>query len=320
VIEDQNRSYRGTQAFTIGAASISRVVEWSGPLRTVGELLPDTPRAVFESDPHLHRHSWNPADDAYLCTIGSWVVRRAGRIIVVDTGVGNDRDRPQAPSLDHLDTPFLDELASLGVAPGDVDIVINTHVHYDHVGWNTRWLEGRWVPTFPNAEYVIPRADHDYFDPGAGRLRAPRTEDEARRFAGIRLVFEDSIAPLAGTGQLSLWSEHLDLGGGVRLQSTPGHTPGSAVVWLEEVDQRAVFVGDLLHSPAQVARPGDRVSFDLDPDLAAASRRAVLREAADASALVLPAHFGGTGAIHVKDDGAGSHAAAEAPRESSTTP
>lgn len=166
-----------SDTIVLGDVSVTRIIEWTGSIRTVADIVPDsTPAGRSALGPQFR----DPADDAYRCAIQSWVVRSAGRTIVVDTGAGNDRDRPQVPQFDHLRTPFLDNLARAGVHPEDVDLVVNTHVHYDHVGWNTRNEDGEWVPTFPNARYLIPQIDHDYFDP-ANEQRRPRATTDADR-------------------------------------------------------------------------------------------------------------------------------------------
>lgn len=281
----------------LGGVEVRRVVEWLGPLKTVDEMFPDTPPESWTDD--LAPHHWVPQTRAYRAAIQSWVLRSAKDTVLIDTGVGNDRDRPQVPHLAHLHTDFLVRLADAGVRPEDVDVVVNTHIHYDHVGWNTRLDGDRWVPTFPNALYLVPEADYDYFRPeNARRMRPPRTQDERARFEGIRLVFADSIEPVAAAGQLRTWSGGYRVDGRLRLEPAPGHTPGSSVVWLGD-QNGAVFVGDLVHTPVQIARPSDSCAFDLDADQARRSRRAVLAAAAHAGATVLPAHFAGRGAATV---------------------
>lgn len=282
-------------AARIGSVEIDRVVEWVGPIRTVDDVFPDTPAALWTED--LAPHHWTPDTRAYRCAIQTWVLRTGGRTILIDTGVGNDRDRPQIPAFDHLGTDFLHRLAAVGVEPGDVDVVVNTHIHSDHVGWNTR-LDGRtWVPTFPNATYLVPERDVEHFRPGAVG-RAPRSEDEAARFAGMELVYTDSIAPVAAAGQLQTWDGEHRIDQALRLELAPGHTPGSSVAWLES-GRGAVFAGDLLHTPVQIARPDDSCAFDLDAAAARASRLTVLTAAARARAAVLPAHFAGRGATTI---------------------
>jgi glyoxylase-like metal-dependent hydrolase (beta-lactamase superfamily II) len=207
----------------------------------------------------------------------------------------------RSPQFAHLRTDFLDRLTAAGVRPEDVDFVVNTHIHYDHVGWNTRRDRDAWVPAFPNATYFVSGADHDYYDPvDAARMRPPRDEDERRRFDGMRLIFEDSIAPIADAGRLNLWEDGARIDDALRIEPAPGHTPGSAVVWLDSRGERAVFAGDVLHSPVQILRPACSCRFDLDADQARASRRRVLETAARPDAMVFPAHFGGSGAAAVE--------------------
>jgi len=280
----------------IGDVEVHRVLERVGPIKTVDELFPDTPADTWTDVSAQH---WTPHTRAYRAAIQTWVLRSAGRTVLIDTGVGNDRDRPQAPSLDHLRTAFLQRLGDAGVQPADVDLVINTHIHYDHVGWNTRLNGGRWTPTFPNATYLVPQADYDHFHPGnAGQMRPPRTEDEKARFDGARLVFADSITPIDEAGQMHTWDGEHRVDRHLRLAPAPGHTPGSSVVWLETGDG-AVFVGDLIHTPLQIGRPEDACTFDLDADRARTSRRTILDAAARTGATIFPAHFAGHGATTV---------------------
>jgi glyoxylase-like metal-dependent hydrolase (beta-lactamase superfamily II) len=286
----------------LGDVSLTRVVEWAGQIMTVDEILPDIPAGHWQANRSLLVPDfWDPDTNAYRCHIQTWVIRAAGRTILVDTGVGNDRDRPQVPPFAHLRTDFLDRLAAAGVTPGEVDTVINTHIHYDHVGWNTQLVGEAFVPTFPNATYLVPQADYDYFHPAnADKMRPPETEDERRRFDGIRLVFDDSIIPVEQAGQLQLWQHNHEIPGlPVSLYAAPGHTPGSSVVYLRSGNDAAVFVGDLLHSPMQFLHPDQRCSFDLDPAQARAARRGVLARAAVDGAMILPAHLPGHSAARI---------------------
>lgn len=290
-------------AIRIGDVTITRVVEWAGPLMTVDALFPDTPAGAWTHD--LAPDHWVPETRAYRAAIQTWVLRSNKHVVVVDTGVGNERERPQIPALSHLQTDFLARLAEAGVQPGDVDVVVNTHIHYDHVGWNTRLVQGRWIPTFPNATYLVPKADYDYYHPDNSHLmRAPRTEDERARFAGIKLVFADSVAPIAESGQLQTHDGRWQIDDNLRIEPAPGHTPGSSVVWLDSPDGGAAFVGDLLHTPLQIGRPGDSCALDLDAHGARASRRAILAEASRRRSVLFPAHFAGHGAARLRPSNA----------------
>ena len=291
----------------LGDVEITRVIEWSGPVHTARFIVPDSDEETWRRHQDwLAPDFWTPADDAYRCHVQTWVLRSEGRTILVDTGVGNGRNRPQIPLFANLRTDFLDRLHAAGVAPEDVDVVVNTHIHYDHVGWNTEWRDGRWAPTFPHATYLIPRADRQYFDPeNPSRSRPPRDAHERLRWEGSRLVFEDSIAPVERAGQVVLWEGSHRIDGNLLLEAAPGHTPGSCVLTLRSGTDRAVFVGDMLHSPVQLLEPGWNSCFCDDPVLAARTRRAYLARAAEQRELVIPAHWPGHGAAEVRREGEG---------------
>ncbi len=277
----------------VGDVRVARVVEFSGPvgLRT-DEFYPG-------SDPDLwaQASSWLVpdfvrADGQVLTAVQTWVIRSEGKVVLVDTGLGNDKERPYVPVWSRYRSDYLAGLATLGVAPEDVDVVVNTHLHLDHVGWNTR-LQGReWVPTFPNATYLVHRTEHEFWDP-----QGPHTPGFGR---GNQNVFEDSVAPVAAAGQLQLWEgESHRIDSSLTLQLADGHTPGSAVVSLESAGESALFAGDLLHSPLQVSHPHLASCFCEDPARAAISRERLLAVAAERRSLVMPAHFRGAGAARI---------------------
>jgi glyoxylase-like metal-dependent hydrolase (beta-lactamase superfamily II) len=286
----------------LGEVTVTRVFEWVGQIRTLGEIVPDSSaaaRAALTSE-------FGGPDEEYRCAIQSWVLRSEGRTIIVDTGAGNDRERPQVAQFDHLATPYLDNLARAGVQPSDVDLVVNTHVHYDHVGWNTRLRDGAWVPTFPNATYLIPRIDHDYFDPANEHRRPPvHTDSDRLRRRGSHLVFADSVTPVVQAGQARLWSDEYRIDANLSLEPAPGHTPGSSVLRLRSGTDRAIFVGDILHSPVQLTEPEVNSCFCEDQAQARTTRRRLLAQAADTRALIVPAHFPGHGAAEVRPRGTG---------------
>ncbi len=174
--------------------------------------------------------------------------------------------------------------------------MVNTHVHYDHVGWNTRRDGDGWVPTFPNAQYLIPRADKEYFDPRNHSLAPERRE-------GNRLMYADSIAPVLS--RATLWEASHRIDANLTLESAPGHTPGSSLLRLQSGTDRAVFVGDLVHSPVQMVAPEHNSCFCEDPADAVATRRRVLGRAADLGELVIPAHFAGSGVMEASRYGEG---------------
>ncbi|MFB9840241.1 MBL fold metallo-hydrolase, partial [Actinoallomurus acaciae] len=289
--------------FQLGEVEVTKVVEWQGEIAPARLIVPDsTPEIWQDNRSWLAPDHWNPETDEYRGAVQTWLLRSEGKVVLVDTGVGNDRHRPQIPLFDHLRTPFLDRLAEAGVRPEDVDVVVNTHIHYDHVGWNTRGEGEEWVPAFPNATYLIPRADQEYFDPRNAHRRPPvRDERDRLRREGSLIVYTDSVAPVLG--RAVRWEGEYRIDRNLSLEPAPGHTPGSSIVRLSSGSDRAVFVGDLLHSPVQILRPAYSSCFCEDPAQAAATRRAVLERAADTRELVVPAHFAGAGAAEVRRDG-----------------
>ncbi|MGR6920430.1 MBL fold metallo-hydrolase [[Actinomadura] parvosata] len=256
-----------------------------------------SPRTWEEHSSWLEPHFVDPGTRIVNSAIQTWLLRSEGRVILVDTGVGNHKERPYAPVWSRLDTGFLDNLAAAGVRPEDVDVVVNTHLHVDHVGWNT-FLDGRsWVPTFPNATYLIARADFDFWNPA--------NEHRSVLGRGNQNVFEDSVAPVHEAGLTTLWEGSYTIDANLRLDLAPGHTPGSSVLTLASGTDRAVFVGDLLHNPVQIVEPDANSCFCEDPAGARATRRRILGWAADHRALVFPAHLGGRGAAEVVRAGNG---------------
>ncbi|MFC0545761.1 MBL fold metallo-hydrolase [Kutzneria chonburiensis] len=247
-------------------AEIDRVLEKAWPTRPPTAVFADLPQRFWDDRPDL----WDAADGRLVSSSLTWVIRDRGRVVLVDTGIGNHKDRPDMPSFHQLETDFLIALAAVGVVPAMVDVVVNTHLHADHVGWNTRLVDDCWVPTFPNATYLIPAADYAHF-----------ADDQ---------VVADSVRPVVEAGQAVLWRDSHRVADGLLLEAAPGHTPGSSVLKLRD---EAVFVGDLLHNPAQILEPDADSMFCLDGARARRSRRQILGWAADRGARVLPTHFDG---------------------------
>ncbi|MFJ3204364.1 MBL fold metallo-hydrolase [Streptomyces sp. NPDC086989] len=285
------------KSIVLGDVEVTRVVEWQGPLGPTAGLVPDVGAQVWkENEDWLAPEHWEPAEDRAVLALQTWVLRSAGKTVLIDTGVGNGRERPGSPLFHRRQGDFLGELARAGVRPQDVDIVVNTHIHGDHVGWNTVASGEGWVPAFPNAQYLVPAADDHHFGP-ANRYGGGVREDD-------RLIYEDSIAPVHRTGQVVLWDGAHRIDEHLTLEAAPGHTPGSSVVRLASGTDRAVFVGDLLHSPVQILEPACNSCFCMDAAQAATSRRRILERAADEAELLVPAHFGGAGAVEVRRRGA----------------
>ncbi|MEV5270288.1 MBL fold metallo-hydrolase [Streptomyces werraensis] len=291
----------------LGDVEISRVIEFSdiSPMTTDVFFPGSKPEEWQRHAALLDPDHWDARTGLTRVATQSWVLRSEGRVVVVDTGAGNGKYRPLQPIWSYLDTGYLARLAAAGVRPEDVDLVVNTHLHDDHVGWNT-YLDGRdWVPTFPNAAYLMPAIDVTYWHPeNLHRTRFGR---------GNQNVYEDSVQPVIDAGLVTTWESSYVIDGNLRLEPAPGHTPGSAVVHLESGGERAVFAGDLLHGAIQIHEPHLNSCFEEDEEGARASRARMFAYAADHSALVFPAHLPGQGAFEIRREGSGFGLARWAP-------
>jgi len=272
---------------TIGAARVTRVEEMAGPGFRLSTIFPDWDAAVFEEHKDWLVPTYvNPEKMTALLNMHSWVVEHNGLTVLIDTCVGNDKDRMPAESWTNNQGPYLERLAEAGFQPEDIDMVMCTHLHVDHVGWNTKLLDGRWVPTFPNAKYLFSRADFEHY-------QAHAEEDMDR------LSFVDSVLPIVEHGLAEMTEgDHL-LAEGLLLEPAPGHTPGHITLKLESGADAAIFTGDILHHPLQVYHPEWNSRFCILPDEARTSRRRVLDFCADRGALLMPAHFGAPHCCHI---------------------
>ncbi|GAB3600450.1 MBL fold metallo-hydrolase [Kineococcus gypseus] len=314
---DATSSADERQSLTLGQVELSRVVEWTGGYATTDELFPSLPSELWrQHSSWLAPEFFDAESSAWQANVQTWVLKSAGRTVLVDTGLGNDKQREVAV-FHRRTSDFLDRLAAAGVDPQDVDLVINTHLHNDHVGWNTRLVDGEWVPTFPDAQYLINRTEFDYWNPANGHV--PRSPFQNATDTGV--TFDDSVFPVHRAGQAVLWegsSHRID--DNLVLELAPGHTPGSAVLHLESGDERAVFVGDIIHTPLQVIHPDHDTCLSEDPARASRSRRRILQEAADTNSLVVPAHLRGPGAFEVSHADGGFTLSGWAPFPSTWVP
>jgi glyoxylase-like metal-dependent hydrolase (beta-lactamase superfamily II) len=229
--------------------------------------------------------------DRLRCAIQSFALKLDRRTILVDACIGERKDRPEIPVWSQRSrTGWLDRLRAAGVAPESVDFVFCTHLHIDHVGWNTIDVDGVWRPTFPNARYLVGRRElADWEARIAAGLAAPM------HVRGLR----DSVFPLVEVGRVDLVDEGLELAAGAALTLLPGHTVGHMGLRIDRPEARALFCGDAMHSPLQIVQPAVSTSSCSDPQLAAQTRIAVLEEAAASGRVVVPAHFRGTRRVTV---------------------
>jgi glyoxylase-like metal-dependent hydrolase (beta-lactamase superfamily II) len=280
---------------TLGDVTVTRIEEMHGPIMPPDQFFPTIPATAWEEQAswlvpdHLDEsHEW------IQVAMQTWLLRSGGKTILVDTGVGNDKSRPAVDVWDHLSLDYLGGLAAAGVAPESVDLVVNTHLHVDHVGWNTVLNNGEWVPTFPNATYLMPKADFEFWNPANNPNIAGGVNEN---------VYEDSVAPVRNAGQVQLWEDRHVIDENLTIEAAPGHTPGSSVIKLVSGSDRALLAGDLVHTPLQISHVDDDSYFCEDSVRARATRRYLLGWASENNALVLPAHISGHGAFEVERAG-----------------
>ena len=268
----------------VGDVRITRIQELEAP--GLGWLLPDaTPENLAGIDwigPFLS------ADGDALASVHALLIEAPGRTVVVDTCVGNDKER-SIPYWSGLQTSFLADLEAAGPGVAAVDAVVCTHLHIDHVGWNTRLVDGRWVPTFENARYLLGRTEWEHWS----------REDDAEQ----QQILADSVRPIFDADQVDLVESDHRICDELWLEPTPGHTPGHVSVRISSRGEDAVVTGDLMHHPSQAAHPDWCAVVDTDRSQALDTRRAFLARYADTPTLVIGTHFAGPTAGRLVRDG-----------------
>jgi len=225
-------------------------------------------------------------DNKFRLSIHALLVESEGRRILVDTCVGNDKIRPGFTEWNQMHLPFLDELAKHGVTRESVDTLICTHLHLDHVGWNTMLQNGKWVPTFPKARLVMVKREWEHWDKFEGQ-------------ADFKNPIEDSVRPIMAAGLADLVDANHRITGEVVLESTPGHTPGHTSVRISSKGENAVITGDMIHHPIQVAHPEWVCEFDNDSPMANETRKAFVERYCDKPVSVIGTHFAGPTSGHI---------------------
>lgn len=274
------------QTWTIGEVSITRIEEQLGfASRAPEQYLDGFERETLAR--HLHwlvPHHYSPEQDRLITSIHSWLIRTPHHTILLDSCAGNHKQRPGFPRFHQLDTPFLERLRRAGVAPEQVDVVLCTHLHADHVGWNTMLRDGRWVPTFPNARYLFSRIENEIGDP----RRNPAADADLQRGGAYR----DSVLPVIEAGQVDLVDGDHAIDDTITIVPAPGHTQGHVAMHLRNSAGRALFAGDAIHHALQVCVPRWNSKFCELPDVARMTRARLLDQCAEERSLLFPGHFG----------------------------
>ena len=285
--------------FCVGGMSVIKVHELDLNGFAATQLLPGLDPNVLARHPEwIDARTYDSQSGHVFMSVHTWVVRIEGKIILIDTGAGNDKDRPTLKVLDHLRTPYLDRLAAIGVQPEDVDYVLLTHIHSDHVGWNTRLSGDQWVPTFPKAMVICSDLEWRYGvaltagdEEGITRVRTEAGFGPPTRIP-VPGVFFDSMMPLEAVGRVQRVAvDGGEVLKGIRFLSTPGHSIDHAAISINSQGTEAIFGGDVMHHPFELYEP-DLVSVFCEfPDAARRSRRWLARHAAERKALYFSSHF-----------------------------
>ncbi|MCW2349958.1 MULTISPECIES: MBL fold metallo-hydrolase [unclassified Sphingobium] len=282
---------------TLGRMTISRVMEMESAM-PLAMIFPQVTADDLAGLAQWYRDdslTGDPATSLVTLSMHSFVVQLDGQNILIDSCNGNCKTR-SVPDIHMLDTPYLENLAKLGLRPQDIHMVLCTHLHMDHVGWNTRLENGRWVPTFPNARYIFGKRDYDHWS----------TQQD---IPPHREAYEDSVLPVVEAGLADIVdtddprAAFKEIGDGVWLEPAYGHSPGSCLVHAQGGGAAATFWGDVIHHPVQLLRPDLPLMFDDDGDAAAQVRQSLLARLADTDTLCCPAHFRGNSVGHVRSDG-----------------
>ena len=279
----------------IGAATVSRIEESYEPNFEAATFFADWQSDIVEKhrDWMVSDH-FDPASGFLKLSVHSWLISIGGRTILIDACVGNHKPRPARPKWHLMQTRYLERMAEAGVQPEQIDMVMCTHLHMDHVGWNTRLDNGRWVPTFPNARYVFSQADYDHY------LALDRDPEKGPVNHGS---FRDSVLPVVDAGLAQMVSGVHTVDEHLSIEPAPGHTPGTVAIKLASRGERAVFCGDILHHAVQVFHPEWNSFACADATNARKSRRRVLEDCAGSGALLMPAHFGAPFVCHIDERG-----------------
>jgi glyoxylase-like metal-dependent hydrolase (beta-lactamase superfamily II) len=262
--------------WNVGRVRISKIVE----LETTGHtrfILPQATHEEIRQMPWLIPH-FATEEGRLKMSIHALVVETPARRIVVDTGLGNDKEGRAVPTWNNRNTPFLETMTAAGFAPDSIDTVLCTHLHVDHVGWNTRLEGGRWVPTFEKARYLFGRTEFEYW-----RDHSVEPEKAA--------VFHDSVRPIMDAGRAELLASDARICNEITLIPTPGHSPGHMSVHIHSDGEEGLLSGDVAHHPCQMAHLDWSSTADSDPAQSTATRRSLFSRFADRPVLVIGGHF-----------------------------
>jgi glyoxylase-like metal-dependent hydrolase (beta-lactamase superfamily II) len=264
----------------LGGAELVQIIEFQGPTHDADWMIPGIPHnELHEHNSWLSPDYYMPITNRLVFSFQLWILRAGANTILIDTGVGNCKHRP-APAQNMINTPVIEWFEAIGIPPERVTHVVQTHLHGDHVGWNTRLVDGRWQPTFPNASYCMPELD---WQSCKRRLDA----GEHDLYGGC---ISDSVIPVVEAGLVKFIRDGDEVADCLSALPSPGHTPGHLHFSLRDEGEEYLFTGDVLHSPIQVLHPELNSRWCEAPDQARQTRWEILKRAQVSGATIFPAH------------------------------
>ncbi|ARQ02389.1 MBL fold metallo-hydrolase [Pseudorhodoplanes sinuspersici] len=264
----------------IGSAVIHRLADMEDVTWPAAAVFRDLPPSVLQRAAETYPTAIDAAANALKLTFNSYIIKTPDYLCLIDAGLGNNKERLDRPLWHRRNGDFLERLKALGYAPEQFDIVINTHLHADHVGWNTVMTDGAWVPTFRNARYIVPAIE---LANGEARYQ---TDSNA-----LHGAFADSVQPIIAAGRYRAVDLPCEIAPGLWLEPAPGHTLGMATVRLRGESRDVLFLADAIHSPMQLATPDLTSNFCVDPAQSRATRHRLLDACAGTNTIVATYHF-----------------------------
>ena len=292
----QKPTVKSRDRLQIGPVTVHRLADMEDIAWPVAAIFRDLTGSDLREAADRYPGCAEPQAARLLLSFNSYIVDMPGCLCLIDCGIGNGKERPDRPLWHRRDGDFMQRLDSLGYAADRFDLVVNTHLHADHVGWNTTATADGWTPTFKNARYVVPQSELALWQ----RLAAQHPDGHV-----LHGAFADSVQPLLDAGIYQAVVLPSEIAPGLWLEPAPGHTPGMAVVRLKLPQGGVLFLADVLHSPLQLAAPELTSNFCADPAQASATRHRLLAECAQSNAIVATYHFPPPVFGHVVTSGAG---------------
>jgi len=269
-----------------GPFEIFRIIEFEGSFREPEHLIPSATEKAFKNTQSFQdTRFYDPYSKKLIMSFHGILIKTSKSIILVDTCIGNNKHRPAIPEWHMRKGTFLEEINHTGIKLEDIDYVLCTHLHADHVGWNTKLLDGRWIPTFPNATYLFGKEEIDFWE-----------KDKTANHNS----WNDSIEPILVSGQAQIVESNHHIEPGVDLVPAFGHSPGHVMLKLNDGNSIAYVIGDVIHHPVQIEHPDWSSMFCWDEAKAASMRSSILSEVANKNHLLIPAHFPSPTAVKIK--------------------